>query len=139
MSLPKNINISSHEPLPVAMYDVEDKKLVALFRSVNAAERHVFNRGNKSLYNGYITKKAKCHKNRFGRTICFRAANTEQVKQLGDEVCIILDERYAEKGARSLVSKFHTNSHYLKSEWADKMKRKSMEAERKHKEARTIS
>jgi hypothetical protein len=96
---------------PVAVYDVDDKKLVLLFRNAHLCAKYISN--NKVIVINitlYISNKGKCHKNRFDRTICFRTANDSQIEILGDYDYKILDERYYKEDTINVLSKFDPSS-----------------------------
>lgn len=82
-------------PCGIAMYDVEEQKLVAVFSSYNIATQHIFlsRTGSRDLWQ-YVTKKYKMLNNRFGRTICFRVAGEKHLQMLSGKDKIILDKRY---------------------------------------------
>jgi hypothetical protein len=96
---------TSYLKIPVAVYDVEDKKLVMLFDCKGSCAVYVFDKLNYAISN-YLAKKHKCNKNRFNRTICFRHATKEQMERLGNNKVLILDERYSEAGKEKLLSGF---------------------------------
>lgn len=87
-------NLFNNEPRPVAVYDVDDKKLVLLFCSTRKANLYIFENNIWNKAKLYDTKKLKNSKNRFKRTICFRTATSNQLKLLGDFDYLILDIRF---------------------------------------------
>jgi hypothetical protein len=91
--------------IPIAVYDVEDKQMVMLFDSMNSCSIYIFDKCINRL-GGYASKKIKCRKNRFNRTICFRYANKAQVELLGDLKVMVLDERFMQPGREKILSGF---------------------------------
>lgn len=79
---------------PIAVYDVEDKKLVLIFFSTKATS--IYLQDSKEARNilGYAKKRTKLHTNVFNRVLAIKIANTEQVKMLGQEQYICLDDRF---------------------------------------------
>jgi hypothetical protein len=85
------------ESHPIVVYDVENKKLVLIFRSVGTLTVYLFDgKVRAKALNNYINKKWKNHDNRFGKAICFRNAKVEHIKQLNDANVnyIVLDDNY---------------------------------------------
>lgn len=94
------------EPIAVAIYDVDEKKLVALFRNANVCSRYCFKKTNTAIME-YVHKKTKNKSNLFARTICFRSANAEQKKLLGDKEFLILDSHFDRTDIETTYSEFY--------------------------------
>lgn len=93
--------------IKVAMYDVADQKLVALFSSTYICAKYCFKNNNRAISN-YITNKTKNKTNVFERIICFRIASAEHRELLGNEQYQILDDRFNRPGIKNLHSSFNS-------------------------------
>lgn len=106
MSLEKDV-------FPVTAYDVEDKKPVFICADIQVCSRYII----EKTCNGRVTeayrKKMKMRKNRFGRTICLRAATPEQRAFLGEHDIVVLDDRFAKESSIPLRGGFYTTAAHL--------------------------
>lgn len=97
----------------IAVYDVEEKKLVLLFYSKSFGGKYLYGRGRRgadcihNIFKRKDLKSRKCNKNIFNKTLAFRACNEEQRLLLGENYVVVLDERYrrSEKEIEDLFSK----------------------------------
>jgi len=94
-----NLNKTVDFESSMSVYDIEDKKLVLVFKNLSIAYEYLFNkrvsqgRDSSSKLKRWIEDKKR--KVLFDRLVCFRWANTEQRKLIGEkEVLVILDERF---------------------------------------------
>lgn len=80
------------EKAPVAVYDVEMKKCVAIFSSLFRTAMYVFDNPQMSRrINRFIINKSRLERNKFNRPLAFRKANSEQIQKLGTNDFLILD------------------------------------------------
>lgn len=83
------------EPEPIAVYDVEHKKLVIVARSPIILGRYCTDTPQFERHvNRYINDKMKNRTNRFNRTIAYRLANTQQRELLGASDIVIFSKEY---------------------------------------------
>lgn len=83
------------EPDPIAVYDVEHKKLVIVAKSPIVLGRYVSDTPQfERHFNKYISDKLKHSSNRFNRVVAYRKANTEQRNLLGGNDIIIFSKEY---------------------------------------------
>lgn len=95
----------------VAVYDVEDKKLVLLFSGKTAAGVYVLNKPKNTAsacMETYCRSKGKHSKNYFNRTVTFRIATTQQRELLGNNIMLCFDDRYKRDDLKhKMVSEFN--------------------------------
>lgn len=108
-----------YEAIPVAIYDIEDKKLVLLFKSCCAASKYIFDSDRfGSNVNSGIKKRSKCRRNRFNRTFCYRQATAEQVAILDGQDMLCLDQRYEATYLHKLTTAYYSNKYELAAKYS---------------------
>jgi len=97
MSAAKAVLHSSHGTYPVTMYDVDNKKPVAVFKSCRYASIYVF---GESRWNTVTTKsilskrKHEVYSPGYKVIVTFRSASPDHKIELGDKNSLILDSRF---------------------------------------------
>ena len=88
--------------LGIAVYDVEEKKLVLLFSSGYVCTKYT----KKTSLSIAIKNKVKSKNKLFKRIVCYRYANTQQMELLNGQPMLCFDERYRVDSPVKLVSEF---------------------------------
>ena len=88
---------------PVALYNADEQKLIAIFKSRELAAKFLFGldktpqNGRLAIYNALTRRsRLKASSSRLGCSVAPRNASQEQEKLLGDKDYLILDDRYKE-------------------------------------------
>lgn len=104
--------IGSVSLFSVAMYYVSEQKVVAVFKSANAASMYVF--GKAGYVTGESVSAKRVHKtNPYEMAITFRVAQPEHLEKLGRGDFVILDKRFIRKDSeRSMRPKLLSGSEY---------------------------
>lgn len=97
------VNKMGESIYPVAMYDIEDKKIVALFRGCGYASKYVFG-GPSRVCSKTILAKKVYETNIYERPITFRSAPQEYIPLLTEEHTI-LDPRFEIKDVERKIKK----------------------------------
>lgn len=104
------------EPVPVAVYDIEKKKLMFVFYSMTCAYLHLYS-PVKDRYKGVsklkhtIDQKSRTKATRINKVVAVRCASKEQRELVKDVPVYISDDyqldilpRYKNKGAQKLLT-----------------------------------
>jgi hypothetical protein len=108
MSLPNNVVTFKFETevRPITIYLCKERKPILVFKAGRVAEGYLFDNLSKRRVYDCLYKKSTNKTNFFKEEIAFRYSTQSQIDLLGEELYLVLDERFRRtKFVTSLISK----------------------------------